>query len=122
VQNNILRQITDIQVQANRLIKEKVDLEQISQFALYTDEMKSFLLQTIKDDFIQNHIAEIPNLNLDENTRPTGILILLSFIMGGAGNSYYHDKQKIDHAKKIIREIRNKYASIEFMLKNYFNS
>ncbi len=53
--NSILRQVTDIQVQADRLIKEKVSLEQISQFAQYSDEIKSFLLSIIKDDFVLNY-------------------------------------------------------------------
>ncbi len=119
--NSILRQVTDIQVQADRLIKEKVSLEQISQFAQYSDEIKSFLLSIIKDDFVLNYINEIPDLNLEEEIKPSGVIGILALIFGGIGGSYYNEKRKIDNAKNNIREIRNKYASAEFMLKNYFN-
>ncbi|WP_282079645.1 hypothetical protein [Aquimarina algiphila] len=119
--NSILRQVTDIQLQADRLIKEKVSLEQISQFAQYSDEIKSFLLSIIKDDFVLNYINEIPDLNLEEEIKPSGVIGILALIFGGIGGSYYNEKRKIDNAKNNIREIRNKYASAEFMLKNYFN-
>ncbi|MEW7289221.1 hypothetical protein [Aquimarina sp. 2304DJ70-9] len=118
--NNILRQVTDIQVQADRLIQEKVDLEQIEQFGQYSDEIKAFLLANINDNFILNYITEIPDLDLYEEIKPSGILGFLVIIFGGIGGSYYNEKQKVDSAKEIIREIRNKYASAEFMLKNYF--
>ncbi|UOB18936.1 hypothetical protein [Abyssalbus ytuae] len=60
---NIIRQILDIQTQAERLISNKADLPQIEEFAKYNDELKSFLLTKIKDNFILNYIKEIPTLN-----------------------------------------------------------
>ncbi len=118
--NSILRQVTDIQVQADRLIKEKVSLEQIEQFGQYSDEIKTFLLNHIEDEFILNYINEIPNLDLSAESKTTGIIDLLAMFFGGIGGSYYREKRKIDSAKESIKDIRNKYASSEFMLKNYF--
>ncbi|GGI57138.1 hypothetical protein GCM10011444_14470 [Winogradskyella haliclonae] len=46
-QRNILRQITDIQAQAKRLIKTKAPLIEIEQFADYSNEIKSFLIKTL---------------------------------------------------------------------------
>ena len=118
--NSILRQITDIQVQADRLIKEKVNIEQIEQFGQYSDEIKTFLLAHINDEFILNYIHKIPDLDLNTENKNFGIISLLAILFGGANGSYYTEKQKIDNAKESIRDIRNKYASAEFMLKNYF--
>ncbi len=118
---NILRQITDVQVQAERLIRERADINEIEQFSSYSNEIKEYLINTIDDEFILNYIREIPDLNLDEIESNKGIIpFLLNLIAGGLG-TYSTERNKSDNALKIIRDIRGKYASAEFMIKGYFN-
>ncbi|WP_299433239.1 hypothetical protein [uncultured Aquimarina sp.] len=121
MKNNILRQITDIQVQADRLISEKANLEEIEQFSQYSQEIKTFLLNTVKDEFVKKYVLEIPDLDLDSPKNSSKAKSIIAIIIGGIGGSYYNEKRKIDEALDTLKDIRNKYASAEFMLKNYFN-
>lgn len=112
----------DIQAQADRLIKTKANLVEIEQFAKYNDEIKSYLLANIEDDFVLKYVKEIPDLNIDEFETKAGlstvILILISSFSGGI--ALYNERRIASKALRTIRDIKGKYASAEFMLKNYF--
>ena len=118
---NIVRQIKDIQVQADRLIKNNADVTEIEDFAKYSQELKTFLIQNIKDDFILNYLHDIPVLDLDEQSEITeSFLYSLLHFFGGALGIYSSELKKKANALDKIRDIKSKYASVEFMLKNYF--
>lgn len=117
---NIVRQVADIQAQAERLTTGKTELSQIEDFSRYNEEIKSFLLENVKDDFILKYIQEIPSINFKNlDTKDNILMVFLGMISGGLG-SYYRQNQKTEQALNVVREIRGKYASAEFMLKNYF--
>lgn len=118
---NIIRQIVDIQAQAERLITNDSDLIEIEDFAKYNHEIKLFLLQNIKDEFILKFINEIPDLKLDKIGSNEGVLAFIIAVFSNGMSSYYSEKQKTSAALEIIRDIRGKYASTEFMIKNYFS-
>ena len=120
--NNIARQITDIQAQAERLIRTKANMIEIEQFAQYNDEIKSFLINNIDDEFVLKYVKDIPDLKINQIEAKTGIITLLLGFMVGGWSAIYHEKQKERKALKTIRDIKGKYASAEFMLKNYFAS
>ncbi|MDO5978715.1 hypothetical protein [Flavivirga spongiicola] len=119
---NIIRQIVDIQAQAERLIKTQADMVEIGQFAQYNDEIKEYLISNIDDGFILKYVREIPDLNIEEVETKTGliaiIIILISSFFGGV--ALYNEKRRSQKALNTIRDIKGKYASAEFMLKNYF--
>lgn len=118
---NVLRQIKDIQQQADRLIKRKANLNEIQDFSKYSSELKNFLVNNIKDEFILNYVSEIPVLDLnDENENISGLLTVILYYFGGWLGIYGREEIKKDKALKTIKRIRDKYASAEFMLKNYF--
>ncbi len=120
--NNIHRQIKDIQVQADRLLNTKPNLEDIKQFKQYADELKTFLISNVNDDFILNYLNEFPDIDLNRKKSNNSILlILLSFFSGSPLGASYREQDKVDQALETIKEIRNKYSSSEFMLKNYFS-
>ncbi|WP_299548117.1 hypothetical protein [Seonamhaeicola sp.] len=117
---NIIRQIIDIQAQAERLIRTEASMAEIEQFAQYNDEIKSFLINNIDDDFVLKYVKEIPNLNIEEIETRTGLItVLLSLFVGGI--AIYNERRKSQKALNTIRDIKGKYASAEFMLKNYFS-
>ncbi len=119
---NILRQITDIQVQADRILTSKGSFEQIEEFSIYNEEIKKFLVDNVKDEFILQFIHEIPIVNYEELDSKNSILaIIFNFISFGTGSIFQRNK-KMDQALESVAEIRGKYASMEFMLKDYFNS
>src|SRR5690606_19013788 len=110
----------DIQAQAERLTSTKIEITQIEDFSKYNEEIKSFLLENVKDDFILKYIREIPCINFENFETKDSIITVLIGFLGGGLISYYRQNQKNEQALNIVREIRGKYASAEFMLKNYF--
>jgi hypothetical protein len=60
-----LRQIQDIQVQAERLISNKANLDQIAEFSKYSDEIKFYLMENIDDEEILSYVRDIPIFEID---------------------------------------------------------
>jgi len=117
---NILRQMADIQAQAERITSTKIELSQIEDFSKYNEEIKRFLLENVNDEFILKYIREIPSLNFESLETKDNLLTIIIGFFGGGLISYYRQNQKNEEAINKVREIRGKYASAEFMLKNYF--
>ena len=118
---NILRQIADIQVQADRILSGKENIEQVEDFSKYNEEIKKFLLENIEDEFILKFIHEIPAVDFEElDTKNSIFATLLSFLSFGSG-TWFQQKKQMDQAIESISNIKGKYASVEFMLRDYIN-
>lgn len=115
---NIVRQVVDIQTQAERLISQKAEETDIELFSQYNRELKSFLISNIKDEFVLNYVKKIPDLDMMELDKGGSFFEKL---IGLLSNGYSNDRMRNDRALDLIREIKNKYASAEFMIKNYFS-
>ncbi|MEM9142017.1 MAG: hypothetical protein AAGA86_03445 [Bacteroidota bacterium] len=63
---NIIRQIIDIQVLAEQIINNQADWPEIEDFSNYSQELKNFLNDHVKDDLILKFVNDIPVLDLDE--------------------------------------------------------
>lgn len=116
----VFRQIKDIQVQADRIINDRPALENIYEFGNYSKQIKKYLLQNVKDKMILDYVLQIPDVEeeLDTGSFSTGFLNTLIFITAGWLLMYFRERRKVEHGKDIVRDIRGKYASIEFLLKN----
>lgn len=117
---NILRQIKDIQVQAERLISDQPDLVEIYEFGNYSKQLKSYLLANVKDEYILNFIVQIPELeeSLNSGSGKTGVLTAILIAVAPWLLNYFQERNKIGQGQEIIRDIRGKYASVEFLMKN----
>lgn len=118
--SNIIRQIRDVQAQAERLISRKAEVHELEDFSRYNEEIKNFLKQNITDEFILKYVKEIPSLDFDKIEVQENIVTIAIGIFSGGLTSQYRQNQKREEAMNIVRDIRGKYASAEFMLKNYF--
>lgn len=116
---NILRQIRDIQVQGDRLISNTDSFSEIEDFIQYSEEIKSVLLEQVKDDFTLKHVASIPNFDSIETTGTNVLVATLGIFAGGIG-AYFREKQKVNNGLALVREIKDKYSSLEFLLKNNY--
>ncbi|WP_422106872.1 hypothetical protein [Winogradskyella sp.] len=115
---SILRQIKDIQAQAERLIRTGGNTPEIEAFAQFNESLKSYLLQHIKEEFILNYIKTIPSLDIDAlETKSNFFIGVISLFFGRLGATY-SERNRINTALKIIKEISNKYASYEIMIAN----
>ena len=102
------------------MIKRKSNLHEIEEFANYSGEIKSFLLKNIEEEFILDYVHQITDLTLDGSDSKSRIVDLLTFSFDLGLGAYSREKRKSEKALKTVRDIQGKYASIEFMLKNYF--
>jgi hypothetical protein len=97
-------------------------LDEIEQFSKFHSELKSFLVSTISEEYILKHIHSIPDFDLDalenSNAEIFYASILGSFL--GLIGILNKDRKKINAAKEIIRDVKGKYASLEFLLKNHY--
>ncbi|WP_333600984.1 hypothetical protein [Flavobacterium sp.] len=122
--NNVLRQVTDIQMQCERIIASKDVLGQYQDLEKYSKEINNYLLLHVTDEFIVSHIRSIPKLNPNKTTEESimikFLLLVALLLTAGALSSHIHSRQKSEELKSQIHEMKNKYASLEFLLKNYF--
>lgn len=113
--NNVLRQIKDIQFQAEKICSSKPSVEDIENFAKYSMEIKNYLFGNIDIPEILRLVREIPDIEDNSPSLKTGLLFFLipNFLL-----AWYYERSYIDEAKSSIKHCQGKYASIEFILKN----
>ena len=117
---NILRQITDIQIQADKITANASNATEIADFARYNEEIKAYLIQHVKDEFMLNYVREIPCVPIEDIEGNTSFLAtVLGLFSGGLGFNIQQMK-RLERAKEVVSILKGKYASIEFLLKNHF--
>lgn len=114
--SNILRQLTDIQIQADRIINGKPSEQEIEQFSQYSEELKYYCLDHILQQDIQRLLLEIPMVDMNKNVETLGCIALFapSILL-----AYFVAEQQKSSAKQDVRIIKEKYAHIAFFAKNY---
>ena len=120
MKSSVIRQIRDIQVQAERLLQNS-DLESIEQFERYNQELKGYLINNINEDHILEEIKKISEVEreMERSAGADGLLILIIVYIAPPLASYFRERSYKSRAMEVVRDIRSKYASIEFLLKNY---
>ena len=118
---SIIRQIVDLQAQAERLIQSGGNMPEIETFAEYNEEVKAYLLSNIDDEFILNYVRQIPSLNLDQIEGKAGLLTVFLSVFSGTLSTHGRERDKIERALKEIKYISDKYASYEMMIRNHFD-
>lgn len=122
--NNVLRQIKDIQVQAERLISNKANLNEIREFSNYSKEIKLFLIENIGNHFILSKVHEIPEIQIQDSTSTKEISKnVFGYFFGVFGGLIYllKSNKKQDEAINFVRDVKGKYGTLEFLLKNYLD-
>ncbi|MEO1514021.1 MAG: hypothetical protein AAFV95_03385 [Bacteroidota bacterium] len=116
MKRNILRQLKDIQFQAEKLLKGSPDLSAIRTFSQYSAEINRFLLEEIDLPDVHQLVYQIPPIPYEVgiNKRSLFMTVLPSVLW-----YWYYERQIVEEAQEGIQIARGKYSSIEFMLKNY---
>jgi len=115
----VLRQLKDIQVQAERITSPSCLWEEVVSFSSYSKELKVYLLTHVEEEMILKYIKEIPDLNIEEIGRAATRKSFFTSLFSSWAGALYHERRKIKLAQEVVRDIRAKYASIEFLMKNY---
>lgn len=113
IAGQILRQVIDLQRQADRIIAGDDDVEMIISFAKFAQELKYQIEQNIQNVDVRSLLVEIPHINYADFEYKWWH----DFVFPFRWKLFYKKIiAKRDAADKITL-IRSKFASIEFLLR-----
>lgn len=114
------RQLRDIQIQADKLLNSHPEMEDIETFVRYSDELCHYLLLHTSDSFVIEKVLEVPRFEDLEgkNIGFSALMTILIVLSLGLLMAYAREQQRISAALNVVRDIRGKFGSIEFLLKN----
>lgn len=117
MKTNILRQVKDIQYQADKILNGKPSITDVKNFGKYSQEIKKSLIETVDIPMVIELINDIPEFDIPDFDVRTGFLAL---ILPKFFGPWYYENSVVEEAKSDVRIALGKYASIEFILKNNF--
>lgn len=109
----LFRQLKDVQVQADRVLKGDDSAESIEQFARYSKELKKYALDKFKGTPAEQTLNQLPEIHFQRNRLEWYHFVLFSWISLMARQNQARLKSLEE-----IREARNKYASLEFVIRD----
>jgi len=109
---NLIRQLKDIQILATSLLTQELTPEKIEYFFKYSEEIQSYIKKNIKDELINELIFDIPNKELEDLVRSSKTVDIFNLDLAG-----FFKKSNANDAKDLIAITKNKYGSIEILLK-----
>ena len=109
----LLRQLRDIQAQADQIIRGSDSREAIGNFSKYSNELQTYVLKNVASAKIQSYISKLPAIKYDRiEVRWWQFIIMPIWWI-----ALYNDYQSRKHAVEDIALVRGKYASLELMIK-----
>lgn len=109
----LFRQLKDIQVQADRVLKGENSAESIEQFARYSVELKKYALDKFKGTPAEQKLHELPEIHYKRNRLTIAHVFMFNWFAVLAA-----ERRAREESLEEIREARNKYASLEFVLRD----
>jgi hypothetical protein len=111
----LIRQLKDIQTQAEKIITGDNSEESIENFSRYSHELKEFIVNNVDSIEILKYIEELPEIDFSRSKiKLWQYLILPSWWMTLYKD--YHQKNKMIEQ---IGEVRGKYATLELLVRGY---
>ena len=113
----LLRQIKDIQAQADKIVTGKDSNEMIETFAKYSSELRSYISKNIESEEIKSYLTELPEINYSR----TKIKLWQYLILPSWWISLYKDYQAKNEAIEEINFVKGKYAPLELLIRGLTN-
>lgn len=112
---NILRQLKEIQIQADYILNEDAfSIEKLKIFFKFSEDINSAIIATIANDLVLSLIKEIQDAEFTEILKSSKVVELFGFDFFGL----FKNHPKLFFVKDLIFFLKSKYASIELLLKN----
>ena len=109
----VIRQVKDVQAQANQILNGNKSEEDIEKFSRYSEEMKAFIRKNIPSEEILNYLKDIAPVNYTK----TKISIWQYVVFPSWWLSVYKEYNAKNLVLQEIREAQHKYANLELLLK-----
>jgi hypothetical protein len=109
----LLRQLKDIQAQAEKILTGENSNEAIESFAKYSSELKSYIFKNVDSQQIRSYLSELPEINYSR----TEIKLWQYLILPSWWISMYNDYQAKNKTIEEINLVKGKYATLELLVK-----
>lgn len=113
----LLRQLKDIQAQADKILTGEKSDETIETFSRYSIELKDYILKNVESPEIKSYLKELPEINYSR----TKIQVWQFFILPFWWIALYNDYQAKNEAIEEINMVKGKYATLEVLVKGLTN-
>jgi hypothetical protein len=113
----LLRQLVDIQAQADKITTGENSNEAIESFAKYSSELKSYISKNVEVEEIKSFLSELPEINYSR----TQIKLWQYLILPSWWISIYKDYHAKNDAISEINSVRGKYATLELLVRELTN-
>ena len=109
----LLRQLKDIQAQAEKIGQGNDSQHDIETFARYSIELKEYILKNVKSEEVVNYLNELPDVQYDR----LEVKLWQYFIMPSWWISLYNDYMARKKAVEEITIVKGKYATLELLIR-----
>jgi hypothetical protein len=109
----LLRQIKDIQAQADKIVTGENSIEAIENFARYSSELKDYIAKNVKSQEIVIYLNDLPDVNYTRSQ----IKLWQYLILPSWWITLYKDYQAKNRTIQEIGHVRGKYATLELLVK-----
>jgi hypothetical protein len=113
----ILRQLKDIQAQADKIISGENSAESVETFARYSTELKNYIIRNVSSEEIISYLQELPEINYS----PVGIKWWEMILLPWWGINLYNQYKAREIIIQNIAEVRGKYGTLELLLRELAN-
>ncbi len=113
--DNLLRQIKEIQIQAIFLLnEEEFCSEKLKIFFTFSEAINSVIIKTTTNELVLKLVKQIQEVEYEQILKSSKAVELFGFDFFGL----FKNHPKLFFVKDLIYFIQSKYASIELLLKN----
>jgi hypothetical protein len=112
----LLRQLKDVQAQADKILSGDDSEEAIESFSKYSIEMKSYILKNVESQEVKSYAAELPEIKYSASKVRVWEYFVL-FLLPTWWMTLYKEYQAKNKAKKEINFAKGKYATLELLIK-----
>lgn len=109
----LLRQLKDIQAQADKIAKGEDSNEAIETFAHYSNELNNYIAKNVESEEIRSYLRELPMINYSR----TKIKLWQYLILPSWWISLYKEYQAKKETIQEINSARGKYATLELLIR-----
>lgn len=109
----IIRQVKDIQAQADKILSGDNSEESIETFSRYLDELRDFIHTHIEVQEIRSYLSELPEIEY----APKTIQLWQYLVFPAWWVAMYHDHVARNEAVRDVSIARGKFATLELMIK-----
>jgi hypothetical protein len=113
----LLRQLKDIQAQADKIVTGENSNDAIETFSRYSSELKTYIAKNVESAEIKSYLTDLPEINYKRaEVKLWQYLILPSWWI-----TLYKDYQAKNRTIEEINAVKGKYATLELLVKGLTN-